>query len=85
MNQFIARWRPYSILWRNEKSQRELLNQCLSEFEMSLRKHEELNERLTTEPDTFVIANCLAISTEKLKFGLVTEIKSCTHRYKFFV
>lgn len=85
MNQFISRWRPYSILWRNEKTQRELLNQCLSEFETSLRKHEELNERLLTEPDTFLIANCLAISTEKLKFGLVTEIKSCTHRYDYLL
>lgn len=80
MTQFISRWRPYNILWRNEKTQRELLTACLSEFETSLRKHEELNERLTTEPDIFVISNCLAISTEKLKYGLVTEIRSCTHR-----
>ncbi|RZC39074.1 dynein heavy chain 5, axonemal [Asbolus verrucosus] len=80
MTQFIARWRPYNILWRNEKSQRELLNACLTEFETSLRKHDELNERLTTEPDIFMISNCLAISTEKLKYGLVTEINSCTHR-----
>jgi dynein heavy chain len=81
MTQFISRWRPYNILWRNEKTQRELLTACLNEFETSLRKHEELNERLTTEPDVFVISNCLAISTEKLKYGLVTEIRSCTHRY----
>ncbi|KAG5886924.1 hypothetical protein JTB14_034200 [Gonioctena quinquepunctata] len=80
MTQFVARWRPYNILWRNEKTQRELLNACLTEFETSLRKHEELNERLTTEPDIFVIANCLAISTENLKYGLVTEIKACSHR-----
>lgn len=80
MTQFISRWRPYNILWRNEKTQRELLNCCLTEFETSLRKHEELNERLITEPDIFIISNCLAISTEKLKFGLTTEIKSCTHR-----
>lgn len=80
MTQFISKWRPYNILWRNEKTQRELLTACLNEFETSLRKHEELNERLTTEPDVFVISNCLAISTEKLKYGLVTEIRSCTHR-----
>ncbi|CAH1099757.1 unnamed protein product [Psylliodes chrysocephalus] len=80
MTQFMTRWRPYNILWRNEKTQRELLNAVLTEFETSLRKHEELTERLETEPDVFVIANCLAISTENLKYGLLTEIKSCTHR-----
>ncbi|KAF7265346.1 hypothetical protein GWI33_021235 [Rhynchophorus ferrugineus] len=80
MSQFLSRWRLYSILWRNEKSQRELLNCQLTEFEGTLRKHEELNERLATEPDVFTIANCLAISTERLKYGILTEIRSCTHR-----
>ncbi|VEN47384.1 unnamed protein product, partial [Callosobruchus maculatus] len=80
VTQFIIRWRPYSMLWKNEKTQRELLNACLTEFEMSLRKHAELNERIATEPNTFVIANCLAISTDQLKYGLLTEIKSCTYR-----
>ncbi|XP_060534779.1 dynein axonemal heavy chain 5 isoform X2 [Cylas formicarius] len=80
MSQFLGRWRPYSVLWRNEKTQRELLGCCLPEFEASLRKHEELSERLATEPDLFAIAGCLAVSSEKLKYGLMTEIKSCTHR-----
>lgn len=80
MTAFLARWRPYNVLWKNEKSQRELLTCCLAEFETSLRKHEELEARLATEPNVQVIGSCLAISTEKLKFGLATEIKSCTHR-----
>ncbi|CAG9857423.1 unnamed protein product [Phyllotreta striolata] len=80
MASFMTRWRPYSVLWRGEKSQRELLNAPLQEFESSLRKHEELTERLDTEPDVFLVENCLAVSTENLKFGLLTEIKSCTHR-----
>ncbi|XP_066156829.1 dynein axonemal heavy chain 5 [Euwallacea fornicatus] len=80
MSQFLSRWRPYSILWRNEKSQRELLGLKLAEFETHLRRHEELRDRLSTEPDIFVIGNCLAISTEKLKYGIITEIKSCTYR-----
>lgn len=80
MAAFLLRWRPYNVLWRNEKTQRELLNCCLTEFELSLRKHGELEARLATEPDIHVIGSCLAISTEKLKFGLATEIKSCTHR-----
>lgn len=73
-------WRPYNVLWRNEKSQRELLLCCLGEFESYLRKHEELDMRLGTEPAIHIIGSYLAISTEKLKFGLNTEIKSCTHR-----
>nr|CAI5822334.1 unnamed protein product [Callosobruchus analis] len=80
VTQFIVRWRPYSMLWKNEKTQRELLNACLTEFEMSLRKHAELTERIATEPNTFDIANCLAISTDQLKYGLLTEIKACTYR-----
>lgn len=76
----MIRWRPYNVLWRNEKSQRELLTCCLTEFEASLRKHEELDSRLGDEPDIHNIGTYLAISTEKLKFGLITEIKSCTHR-----
>nr|XP_022920640.1 dynein heavy chain 5, axonemal [Onthophagus taurus] len=77
---FLAGWKPYSVLWRNEKSQRELLNNTLNEFESSLRKHSELDSRLSTELDVFLIGNSLAISTEKLKYGLITEIKCCTHK-----
>lgn len=80
MTGFQSRWRPYNVLWRNEKSPRELQTACLVEFETSLRKHMELDGKLATEPNFHVIANCLSISTEKLKFGLITEIKSCTHR-----
>lgn len=80
MTGFQSRWRPYNVLWRNEKSPRELQTACLVEFETSLRKHMELDGKLGTEPDFHAIANCLSICTEKLKFGLITEIKSCTHR-----
>lgn len=80
MNAFLVKWRPYNVLWKNEKTPRELLNCTLGEFESFLRKHSELEARLATETDVHVIASCLAISTEKLKYGLATEIKSCTHR-----
>ncbi|GJQ67798.1 hypothetical protein Trydic_g16579 [Trypoxylus dichotomus] len=80
MTAFLARWRPYNALWRNEKSPRELLNNNLSDFEASLRKHSELDSRLSIEPDIHTIGNCLAISTERLKIGLITEIRSCTHK-----
>ncbi|CAH0547072.1 unnamed protein product [Brassicogethes aeneus] len=80
INHYLIKWRPYNILWKNEKSTRELLNAQLLEFETSLRKHEELNDKTVMEPKVFVIANCLAISTENLKFGLTTEIKLCSYR-----
>ncbi|KAF5296158.1 hypothetical protein FQA39_LY12612 [Lamprigera yunnana] len=80
LNNFLIRWRPYNVLWRNEKTQRELLNCCLTEFEMYLQKHEELESRLAVEPEVYNIGTFLAISTEKLKYGLSIEIKSCTQR-----
>lgn len=83
MNAFIVKWRPYSVLWRNEKTPRELINCTLTEFESFFYKHRELEARLSTEPDLYIIGSCLAISTEKLKYALVTEIKSCTHRYTY--
>ncbi|KAK4873406.1 hypothetical protein RN001_015435 [Aquatica leii] len=80
VNNFLVKWRPYNVLWRNEKSQRELLSCCLTEFESYLQKHEELDSRLSVEADVHNIATFLAISTEKLKYGLNIEIKSCTQR-----
>lgn len=80
MSSFIIKWRPYSVLWRNEKSPRELLHCTLTEFESFFYKHRELEARLSTEPDMHIIGSCLAISAEKLKYALSTEIKSCTHR-----
>lgn len=61
-----------------------MLGACLAEYETCLRKHEELNTRLETEPERVLIGISLAISTEKLKYGLSTEIKSCTHRWGQF-
>lgn len=80
MTQFLAAWRPYNALWRNEKTPRELLNVSLADFELLLRKHGELFTKLGSEWNVYIISNCLAISTEKLKFGLSTEIKSLTHK-----
>lgn len=54
---------------------RELLQISLSEFESTLRKHSELEDRLATEPDMIIFGTSIAVSTEKLKYGLYTEIK----------
>lgn len=80
MTAFIIQWRPYSVLWKNEKSARELQQIKLTEFEDLLEKHHELKNKLDTEKEIQIIGNCLAISTEKLKYGLLTEIRSCTHK-----
>lgn len=75
LSEFLDRWKPYKFLWKNERSIRELLQVSLAEFETSLRKHSELEDRLATEPDQVVIGKSILISTEKLKYGLYTEIK----------
>lgn len=73
---FIKKWRPYQYLWKNEKTLRELLNSNLTDFELSLRRHSELETKLSTEAEMHVFGGCLVVSTDKLKFGLLTEIKS---------
>ncbi|KZC10625.1 Dynein heavy chain 5, axonemal [Dufourea novaeangliae] len=78
--EFIDRWKPYKFLWKNERSVRELLQISLPEFEATLRKHSELEDLLATEPDMIIFGTSIAISTEKLKYGLYTEIKTCTHK-----
>lgn len=58
---------------------RELLQISLSEFECTLRKHSELEDRLATEPDMIIFGTSIAVSTEKLKYGVYTEIKGNTN------
>lgn len=76
MTDFLERWKPYNFLWKNEKSMRELLQISLTEFETTLRKHGELEDKLATEPDMIIFGTSIAVSTEKLKYALFTEIKS---------
>ncbi|KAG5322537.1 DYH5 protein, partial [Pseudoatta argentina] len=80
LTEFLDRWKPYKFLWKNERSIRELLQISLSEFETTLRKHSELEDRLATEPDMIIFSTSIAVSTEKLKYGVFTEIKGCTHK-----
>lgn len=72
---FMDRWKPYKFLWKNEKSVRELLQTSLPNFETMLRKHGELEDQLATEPNMVILGSSIAISTEKLKYGLYTDIK----------
>ncbi|XP_049782831.1 dynein axonemal heavy chain 5 [Schistocerca cancellata] len=77
---FLERWRPYEFLWQTERGKQDMMAAGLAEFEASLRRHGELEARLSVEPDMHVFANCLAVSAEKLKFGLLTEVRACTYR-----
>lgn len=72
---FIKSWKPYHFLWKNDRSTRELMEYGLLEFESSLRCLAELDANLLVEADMAFIGSSIAISTEKLKFGLAIEIK----------
>ncbi|XP_052132221.1 dynein axonemal heavy chain 5, partial [Frankliniella occidentalis] len=76
---FIDRWAPYKFLWRGAQNRKDMLKLGLTDLEGMLRRHGELEADLATEPDMHYFG-CLAISTERLKFGLLTEVKSCTYR-----
>ncbi|EZA60758.1 Dynein heavy chain 5, axonemal [Ooceraea biroi] len=45
-----------------------------------LWKNERNMHRLATEPDMIIFGTSIAVSTDKLKYGLYTEIKGCTHK-----
>lgn len=80
LNAFIKRWKPYHFLWKNDRSTRELMEFNLIEFETTLRCLAELDANLLIEPDAVNFCNVIAVSTEKLKFGLTIEIKAVTHK-----
>lgn len=81
VNMFIKRWKPYYFLWKNERSARELMGYGLMEFESSLRCLSELDAQLLVETNHINLLNCIAVSTEKLKFGLAIEIKGFIQLY----
>jgi dynein heavy chain, axonemal len=72
---FIKKWRPYHVLWKNDKTMRQLLEFSLQEFESSLRCLSDLDANLLVEPDLKYFDQSVALNTEKLKFGLAIEIK----------
>ncbi|XP_008556957.2 dynein axonemal heavy chain 5 [Microplitis demolitor] len=80
LTSFLDQWTPYKYLWKNEKSIRELLASTLSNFENTLRKHSELEDKLSTELDMSYLGTSIALCTEKLKYALTTEIKNSTHK-----
>lgn len=75
LNAFVKRWKPYHFLWKNDKSTRELMELELLEFESTLRCLSELDANLLVEPDFVNLCSCIAVSTERLKYGLAVEIK----------
>lgn len=75
LNAFIKRWKPYHFLWKNDKTTRELMELDLLEFESTLSCLAQLDANLLDEADFVHLVNCIAVSTEKLKYGLAIEIK----------
>lgn len=77
---WIKTWKPYHFLWKNDKTPRQLLEFTLIEFESTLRYLTELDQSLTIIPELEYFGQCVVLSTEKLKLGLVCEIKAYTHK-----
>lgn len=78
---FIKKWKPFHYLWKNERTTRELMEYGLHEFESSLRYLAELDGNLLIAPDMAYFGHSIAVSTDKLKFGLSVEIKG---KYFYF-
>ncbi|CAH0765998.1 unnamed protein product [Bemisia tabaci] len=80
ITEFLESWSPYKFLWENVMSKKAAHTIGLVEAEASLRRHNELESELNIVPDLYTFRSCLVVSVEKLKFGLLTEIKTCNHR-----
>lgn len=85
LNIFVKRWKPYNFLWKNDKTTRELIEMGLLDFESTLSCLAQLDSNLLVEPDFVNLCNCIAVSTEKLKYGLAVEIKCKLKSIFFFV
>lgn len=72
---FVKRWKPYHFLWKNDKTTRELMEMELLEFESALNCLSQLDSNLLIEPEFVYLCNCIAVATERLKYGLAVEIK----------
>lgn len=77
---WVKTWVPFHFLWKNDKTSRQLLEFTLIEFETTLQYLTELDKNLTTIPDLEYFGQCVVLSTEKLKLGLICEIKAYTHK-----
>lgn len=75
LQEFVKKWKPYHFLWKNDKTTRQLLEYGLHDFEATLRTLGELDANLVIEPDMQNFGKSIALSTDRLKFGLAIEIK----------
>lgn len=81
LHEFVKKWKPYHFLWKNDKTIRQLLEYSLQDFEANLRYLGDLDSNLNIEPDMEYFGQCcVALSTEKLKFGLNIEVKAFKHK-----
>lgn len=80
LQNWIKTWKPFHFLWKNDKTIRQLLEYTLIDFETTLRYLTELDLNLSLVPDMEFFGQCVVLSTEKLKLGLICEIKAYTHK-----
>lgn len=73
-------WHPYRALWKSEQERRDVLQASLADFVEQLRFHTQLEMGLSEQPDEHVLGRSVLVSADKLKFGLLTEVKACTFR-----
>ncbi|CAB3374843.1 Hypothetical predicted protein [Cloeon dipterum] len=77
---YLERWKPYKTLWKSDQDRKDMLQAGLQDFVNLLRYHGELEAELNVESDMHYFGQSVVVSAEKLKFGLLTEIKACTYR-----
>ncbi len=80
LQEFIKKWKPFHFLWKNDKTLRQLIEYNLQEFEANLRYLCDLDANLLIAPNIEYFGQSVALSTEKLKFGLSIEIKAFRHK-----
>ncbi|KAJ8672889.1 hypothetical protein QAD02_004150 [Eretmocerus hayati] len=80
LSRFMEKWEPYNFVWKNERNIRELLQMSLSEFESTLRKIGDLEDRLAVEPNKVIFGTSIVVSTENLKNSLSDILRSATRK-----
>lgn len=89
----LDRFKNYQYIWQKDRDEdlKEFLQQDVrvSEFEVKIRGFEKLIEEINTYPE-FIPIGAIALATERLKLGLITEIglwkqhygQACNQLYK---
>jgi dynein heavy chain len=90
----VDRFKEYQFIWQNDRDEdlREFLKQdslSVSEFETKIKSFEVYITEINSHPE-YIPIGAIALVTEKLKMGLISEIQiwknhyglACNHKYK---